>query len=345
MSGGVKPSNELAVLAQGGGGELARVPEGSLEKADRRVRKHVINAASETMVDEAGGILLQIFFGVCAAAAVSAASPFALIAVPFAAFSPLITANDIGERIETADTQTGRVRRDLYYDLRAAQIREYRQKQEQLAALADAHLARGGLLDEKTMSYIAVLPPDVLEGASDQLAITVLQARRLLAYERAGRQYEALKPETFASAGLSAVSGKHRGTLRKLLSAVAAPLEEDRGPEKWPEPDISLPGTGKIPALENLRISTAEKALRVAVPVLFSLKALHRRWKAAPAAAELPPLTASAEIPPLRAAADFSEALARYEREAGRLDLPALRGWNGGRRLVGAPPVSPALLP
>lgn len=345
MSSGMQPSTELAVLAQGGGGELVRVPEGSLEKADRLVRKHVINATSETMVDEAGGILLQIFFVVSAVAAVSATSPFALIAVPFAVFSPLITANEIKERIETADIRAGRVRLDLYRDLRGAQIREYRQKQERLVALADAHLVRGGLLDEKTMSYIAVLPPDVLEGASDQLAITVLQARRLLACERAGRQYKALKPETFASAGLSSVSDRHRGALRKILSAAAPPLEEDRGPETWPEPDISLPGTRKIPAIENLRISNAEKALRVAVPFLFALMALRYRWKAAPVAADLPPLTASAEIPPLRAAADFSEALARYEREVERLDLPALRGWNGGRRLVSAPPALPAPLP
>lgn len=222
----------------------------------------------------------------------------------------------------------------LRQGLRFRQRNAYRNKEEHLVALADAHLEQGGLLDEKTLSYLAAAPEERLRKASDRLAVTVLQARRMLAYERGGRRDETLRPATFARFRLIPGRAEHNGLLRGKLCETDARLAEDEGPE-MPLPEVIWPE--RIPEIENLKISKLGLALRVVAGPLFFF-ADRRRLRALENITLPDTPRAEAEVPALRPAADFSEALARYERDVERLDLPALRGAggaSGGRLLPG----------
>lgn len=237
--------------------------------------------------------------------------------------------------VRTAIDKSGK---ELETDIRSLQEEKYKKKQLQLAVLADMHIARGEPLDEKTLSYLAALPPSALKDASDQLAITVMQARQMLAYERDGQRRENMKPETFARNRLSPAVAEHRRALRNALAAAAGDvsLKEDEGPETWPAPEIVLPDPDTIPEIAKLKVSKTSFALRVVAAPLF----LIPDWLRIRAArnAKLPDIEAKFQEPALRAAEDFSAALARYERDGDRLDLPALRGWGGagpGRLLPG----------
>lgn len=230
--------------------------------------------------------------------------------------------------------------KELEANIRGLQEEKYKNKQLHLAVLADMHVVRGEQIDEKTLSYLAALPPSLLKDASDQLAITVMQARQMLAYQRGGRN---LKPETFARNRLNPGVAEHRRALRNALAAAAADikLDEDEGPEAWPAPEIVLPDPGKIPEIAKLKVSKISFALRTVAAPLF----LIPDWLRIRAAkkVQIPDIKASFQEPTLRAAEDFSAALARYETDVERLDLPALRGWNlpgPGKLLPGKAPAA-----
>jgi hypothetical protein len=226
-------------------------------------------------------------------------------------------------------------------DVRQAQKDAFEKKQEKLLALAEAQLEGGGLLDEKIVSYLAAIPPDFLRGASDQLALTVFQARHLLRFDRTGQRPRD-RVATFARHGLNPLLADHRLLLRSRLEENNPDISEDSSPVAWPDMEGDFPSLESLPAYKKLHHDGMRGVLRFFAMPLFAVADTFeiRRARKAP----VPAFTVSAKIPPLRCAEDFSAALARYEKEVERLDLPAMRGW-GGRGVAPALPASAVITP
>lgn len=237
----------------------------------------------------------------------------------------------------------------LKQDIRAAQEKAFDGKQDLLVRLADNHLGKGLLLDMEALSYLAALPPAKLAPASDALAVTVLQARKLLACQRgkaAGQRAEA--PLTFSLLSrdmdlpLNPRNPKHLLILRERLERADEPIGEDASPPDFPAPDLS--------AIERLRQDKDLNSLNIGALNLLahtvtwpfhaisSIRKMRRlREMEIPA---IPPVA----VPALSPAKDFAACLEEYERSTRtRLDLPALQRDTGLRRLP-PPGQKPAFL-
>lgn len=228
---------------------------------------------------------------------------------------------------------------NAYSDLREiyeeGQKLNMRERQDQLVALADEELAQGVLLDGQAMAALAAVPLKCLEQASDTLAISVMQVRGMLAYQRcrdrqASGEKDIQKPLTFKQLRLNPADELHGNILRERLVRQAESagwgLDEDREARSYEE--LALPS---VPALEEPGFWG--KLGRVLAAPLY-----RRRDLAEIAKLELPALP---DIPvhPLPLAADFDKALAHYERTIEKLDLPALRARPSGQRPASLPPV------
>jgi hypothetical protein len=211
----------------------------------------------------------------------------------------------------------GRLRKEFL----KAQRKSFSANQVKLVELAEAHLGAGGLLDEESLAYLAAIEPKHLQEASQQLAISVFQARKMLSYLHNPGGVE--KPLTFAALDLTPKSEKHRFVLLEKLRA-----QDDGQRQEY------------LPALQHLDMKDANfkpgiggKALRY----LFTPYAVwreSRRYKKF----TLPDLP-DTPVPALRPAENFSVKLHKYETEIERLDLPALRGWPKTLKALPKPPV------
>lgn len=226
---------------------------------------------------------------------------------------------------------------DLKQDIRAAQEKAFGEKQDLLVRLAEDRLGKGLLLDREVLSYLAALPPGKLDSASDALAVTVLQARKMLAWQR-GKGGQTAAPLTFASLSremelpLNPRNPRHLSILRERLERADEPIDEDLSPPDFPAPDLS--------AIERLRQDKDLNSLNVGTlnllahtvtwpfQAISSLRKMRRlREMEIPA---IPPVA----VPALSPAKDFAACLEEYERSARtRLDLPALQRDTGLRRL------------
>lgn len=225
------------------------------------------------------------------------------------------------ENAKRAQNVHDETRRWLKGAFMAEQASAFREKQKHLLRLADAQLQKGGLLEEDFLPYLALIRPGLLEDASDQLAVTVLQARGMLAYARCTARTgtgarTTTRPHSFASLGFNPQREDHRHFLREKLEQAdnAISLAED-----------SLPVFEDLD-IEHDRIETGGIAgffaRAVAAPVfLLYDRYRHRR------AVKLPAVVPSVRVPPLLVAPDFPAILAHYETAEEKLDLPAVRGW------------------
>jgi hypothetical protein len=217
---------------------------------------------------------------------------------------------------EIADRQ-GFARRKF----RQAQQAAYAAQKRLVVEAAENHLARGGLLGPEDAAWLGTLDPAAIEGATNQLAITVLQIRRMLAHMRCASyrsdgSREIGPPATLAGLKLMGDFEPHRDFLRGKLRAEDTRLAEDDLPVLQ-DPELAAPLRAKPGLLA---------AMRDFVNPLSGFR-LRRDFEKA----ELPRFR-PVEIPALAPVADFAEALAFYESKNPPLDLPALRGWKGGAR-------------
>jgi hypothetical protein len=206
--------------------------------------------------------------------------------------------------------------------LELAQRYAYNAQKRDVMQVAENYLSEGGLLSYEDAAWLGNLDPATLKDAGDQLAITSLQVRKLLAYSRGGTGD---KPLTFAARRLRPASDLHRLDLRERLVAADVHLTEDDLPvlhdlEFASEP---APKAGYLKALFNF-----------VTP--FSNFGKKRRFQKIQV-----PAVKDVEIPPVRPVADFMKALRAYEAANPPLDLPAVRGWkNTGPRCALPPPLA-----
>jgi hypothetical protein len=313
---GTLPADRLTTIAP------ERLKELHHEYAERvAVRRHTYEVGAKIL----NGMQYTI---TGAAIAVGGSGP--LFFVGAAAFALFVAMNAIG-----AGEDANAAGEDAYASHCAAMKNEFlllqRQAigagQKELLRLADEHLSRCELLDTKTLSYLAAMPPDLLGGASDQLAISVLQARQMLAHVRQQNSGEAgveacKRLPTFSQLGFDRRRGDHRTLLRTMLEKNAPSLAEDAGP-----PLVEL----EVPAPPKLNIGLAGWLGRA-----FAGGFIVGRDRRKQQAFALPDIPAM-KVPVLRPIEGFADILVAFEKSHGRLDLPALRGWGGKHKLL-APP-------
>jgi len=263
--------------------------------------------------------------------------PGLLFMVPGAAFGMAT-----GTTRESAKTKLRDHFKNVRHDLKAAYTKAaqnaYRQNKHKMLVLADQALSEKNLLDVQTLSYLAVLNEAELKSASDRLAITVLQARKMLAYSRcADRRADGTSPAepplSFASLDLNADNLKHRYILRKQLEQADQKIVEDDIPDVV-LPDISFVDQLEEKAQQKVKTgwtSYCGRALAAPLYIYSDIKNISR----AMGKVKLPDQIPEVKVPPLCPVDDFAAALATYEEQSGKLDLPALRGWpQAARRLT-----------
>jgi hypothetical protein len=225
-------------------------------------------------------------------------------------------ANESDMRSSLRMNKTGWTQGALREEFINAQKASYVDQKRELVRAAEQYLAAGNLIRMEDAAWLAALDPKMLRDASDQLAITVLQIRKMLAHVRC-RDYhtdgskKVMPVKTFASMWFGA-----RSFLRERLLACDIALAEDSNPV-LKEPELrSLRAFFSMETQESVRREFAEGAL---------------------------PRFKNVEMPILKPAEDFAAALEEYEANNPPLDLPAIRGWQRYRRLALPPPQRPAI--
>jgi hypothetical protein len=208
-----------------------------------------------------------------------------------------------------------------------AQIEFYAAQKKRIVELADTHLGNGGLISAQDAAWLGNIDPDHLSEATDQLAITVLQIRQMLAYQRCNdfnsdgsRAVQA--PLTFRGVGFDAGRPLHRSWLREKMAQADHGIEEDANPviQVAEFENVNVKKPGYIAALFNFlnpvsNWSRKEKLLEMQLPKVKEI-----------------------EVQCVQPLADFAEALKDYESRNAPLDLPAMRGWKGPQRRALAAP-------
>ena len=206
----------------------------------------------------------------------------------------------------------------------------YKSFQTDLIQSAENTLASGKLLDMRTMSYLACVRPELLEKASEQLAISVLQARQVLNFSRniddkSKWKDEQTQPLTFKNQNLSSKNDFQRTILlQRLWSDLyeknyynkphfkeEAKIDEDSYP-KHQKPDFSEIDSSlkKYKGLSAFFLGPLVTG--------YECKKLTRSFKA----------ISSVSVPPPACAEDLSHRLKFYEDNVEPIDLPAVRGWS-----------------
>jgi hypothetical protein len=206
---------------------------------------------------------------------------------------------------------------------RDAQIAAYAEQRKLLVSAAEQHIAQGNLISLEDAAWLANLHRRDVADATHQLAITVLQIRKLLAHSRCVEfrqdgSRKIGKPDTFAAHKLMPDHESHRQFLRLALKEADREIAEDT-PPAFAEPELE----------EEQEVRKKTGFLGGCKVLLDPLSGgrLKRELEAAKILRVKP-----MEIPSLQPAADFAQALENYERNNAPLDLPAIRGWGGGRR-------------
>jgi hypothetical protein len=204
----------------------------------------------------------------------------------------------------------------------------YKSFQKELIQSAENTLSSGNLLDMRTMSYLACVRPELIEDASNQLAISVLQARQVLNFSRnlddkGSWKSQQTQPLTFQNQALSCDNDFQRTILlQRLWSNLFEPynntrlkkevkIEEDNYP-KHQKPDFSEIDS----SLEGYKGFSAF--------FLGPLVTGYERKKLTRAFKEISSVT----VPAPACAKDLEHRLKFYEDNVEKIDLPAVRGWS-----------------
>lgn len=230
-------------------------------------------------------------------------------------------------------------KRKLHTDLRIMQKEAFAQKRQYLLAAADEHLESGGLLDMDDLAYLVSYNAEALQSASDQLAITVLQARKALAYDqytksqtmerRADGRPAIDTPLGFAELHFDSRHISHCYALRRRLEEDDPALDCDSVPSEWPVPDFSV--LDEIDERINKDMALDKKSLTLralAMPFYIArdVKDVRKARKMLQNCDFMPQVP----VPALEPVEELGAAMAFYETAKWNnppLDLPALRGW------------------
>jgi hypothetical protein len=202
-----------------------------------------------------------------------------------------------------------------------AQREAYGSQKCLVVAAAERNLGAGRVLSLEDAAWIANLSRQDIKQATDQLAITVYQIRKLLAHARCASfnsdgSKSVSRPLAFADLRLDPNFPPHRAYLRERLAAADEHIEEDNYP--------------------YIKVSELEGMSSVKTGFWNAVKNYAAPWEAAKRRRqqmeiELPRYK-DVEAHVIFPVADFAEALETYEATNPPLDLPALRGWKGGVR-------------
>jgi hypothetical protein len=216
----------------------------------------------------------------------------------------------------------------LREEFMSAQKAAYRDQKRRLVHAAEQYLDVGNLIGLEEAAWLATLEPEMLRDTTDEIAITVLQIRKMLAHTRCrtwnpddgSKRVET--PLTFASMRLDSSLPRHRSILREKLLASDVALDEDS--EMFlKEPELVEDAKHKVSVMRSISgffcMNTNESVSREFV------EGQMPRFK-------------DAEIPILKPVEDFAAALQDYEARNPPLDLPAIRGWHHDRRAALPPP-------
>lgn len=223
--------------------------------------------------------------------------------------SPLFTYLTQENAQALADRTHDSLREAFHREQKAA----FEARQTALVTLADTELVRDRLLDERTLSYLAAVRPEFLQKVHDErLAISVLQARALLAWHRCNQKHEdgeklVKKPLSCATLRLDPSDPLHRTMLREKLERADPVLEEDNYPDHEELP-IQPP---------QLRLGFWGHVGRYFANPLFTASDKRRYMADLP---EVEPI----DVKPLIAAEDFAAALKYYEKETPPARSPCL---------------------
>jgi hypothetical protein len=206
----------------------------------------------------------------------------------------------------------------------------YKSFQKELVQSAENTLSSGNLLDMRTMSYLACVRPELIEEASNQLAISVLQARQVLSFSRnlddkGSWKKQQTQPLTFQNQALSCENEFQRTILhQKLWSNLYekgfynnAPLKEEAKIEEDNYPKHQKPDFSEID-------SSIESYKGFSAFFLGPLITGYERKKLTRAFKEI----ASVTVPAPACAKDLEHRLKFYEDNVEKIDLPAVRGWS-----------------
>ena len=237
-------------------------------------------------------------------------------------------------------------------ELLRAQKESYKHKHAELVMLADKQIKDEGKIDEELIPFIAAIKPEALKDASDALAVTVLQLRQVLLYDR---RTDAEKVVTFESLSkdfklaVNPQTPEHQKLLEKTLWQNNHMIEEDFYPslKDYPELDMSkMFNTDAMAAIKALKESNEGGSQ---MKKFFTLSAFTKKDAALIEKIKKLDIIAdnvAVEVPPIKPVDNMIAVLNHYERETGKLDLPAVRGWGEARLAPGAkkqPPVRPQL--
>jgi hypothetical protein len=195
-----------------------------------------------------------------------------------------------------------------------AQKEAYDDQKRQIVHAAEQHLSSGRLISTEGAAWLATINPSILRTTSDQLAITVLQIRKIIRYARGAADHQ--NPLTFVGLDLNPTLPRHRSLLRDKLLMADTPLPEDGYPNLM-QPQLLNATDHNTSFLHSLRACFS-----------FSLADVLRREFT-----ENLPRFNGVKVQSLLPVQDFAAALQHYEMDNPPLDLPALRGWPDGSQL------------
>lgn len=281
--------------------------------------------------------LLAVALGCVAGAATVGGWPAfffgGVVAFVFGTISGAGQCDQISSVENQVDKALSEARDAIGKEYRAAQVRALGEKMDQAVALADECLAKGGLIDEDILAHLVTIPAEKFRKASDQLAISVLQARSLLAHVRANEGAAATAPMTFAllkekyNAAADPSSADSRRLLRDMLGGSDGRIAEEnyeKGFPAWDPAAVSGLNTNGIREVQEFRNGVSSF---LGLPFL----ARNKRLAAAMKDIRLPDAASiEVKVPALRPVENFSEIVALYEKRNGKLDLPAVYGWDNG---------------
>lgn len=296
---------------------------------------------------------LAIVLGCVAGAVTTGAAPAfffgGLFAFLFSAMGWAGQDEEINSVQRRVDTALSEARDAVGREYRAVQVRALGEKMDQAVTLADECLAKGGLIDEDILAHLVTIPAEKFRKASDQLAITVLQARSLLAHVRAGEGAAVAAPMTFAllkekyNAAADPSSADSRRLLRDMLGGSDGRIAEENYEKEFSAWNPAAVSGLSMEGIREVQEFRSGVSLVLGLPFL----ARNKRLTAALKDIRLPDAAAiEVQVPALRPVENFSEIVALYEKRNGKLDLPAVYGWDNGslpRRRTVTPGASPQI--
>ena len=301
-----------------------------------RFAARCLPAANEAFREDVQAMAVPLFFSNaawvvqmgCFSALVTAGSPDAaflsVIGVVFASMFNNGLASDVPYISNQAYRKHYKSLEEKFVDQQKRPIDEM---QDFMLKTAEDHLAAGKHLSARDVAWLIGMPDEKLKAASDQLAITVLQARKILARARSPEGNKTGKPLGFAVLNLNPDFTPDRKKLREHLVEDACKLPEME-PHQIQEGAVTLKKGLSGGFLRQVGYTLAAPLMTVVD---------YMRVRHTEVSAEFPDV----KIAMPRCAEDFEAALEFYESQNGAADMPGMRGWGTCKPKTIAGPLGP----